>query len=102
MTIEEGSKAVRVAQVDRLAVNVFGDTAKAHSWLRKSKKALRGEAPLAYLRDGGGGAGRRRDAGSDRSRHLGVRHWRIFNFVGLSGAVAHVARSLRRSALPAV
>lgn len=49
MTVEEGGKAVRLARVDRLAVNVFGDTAKAHRWLRKSKKALGGETPLAYL-----------------------------------------------------
>ena len=47
--VEEGSKAVRLARVDRLAVNVFGDTAKAHRWLRKSKKALGGDTPLAYL-----------------------------------------------------
>lgn len=49
LTVEETDKAVRLARVDRLAANVFGDVAKAHRWLRKPKKALRGETPLAYL-----------------------------------------------------
>jgi putative toxin-antitoxin system antitoxin component (TIGR02293 family) len=49
LTIEETDKAVRLARVDRLAEKVFGDAAKAHRWLRKPKKALGGEAPLAYL-----------------------------------------------------
>lgn len=49
LTIEETDKAVRLARVDRLATIVFGDAAKAHRWLRKPKKALRGETPLAYL-----------------------------------------------------
>ncbi|MGY3076421.1 putative toxin-antitoxin system antitoxin component (TIGR02293 family) [Bradyrhizobium sp. LM6.10] len=49
MTVEEGSKAVRLARVDRLAVNMFGKTAKAHRWLRKPKKLLRGKTPMACL-----------------------------------------------------
>ncbi|MGY4629598.1 type II RES/Xre toxin-antitoxin system antitoxin [Bradyrhizobium sp. USDA 4486] len=49
LTVEETDKAVRLARVDRLAANVFGDASKAHRWLRKPKKALRGETPLAYL-----------------------------------------------------
>ena len=49
LTVEETDKAVRLARVDRLAAKVFGDAAKAHRWLRKSKKALGGEMPLAYL-----------------------------------------------------
>lgn len=49
LTVEETDKAVRLARVDRLAANVFGDAAKAHRWLRKPKKLLRGETPLAYL-----------------------------------------------------
>lgn len=49
LTIEETDKAVRLARVDRLATHVFGDVAKAHRWLRKPKKALSGEMPLAYL-----------------------------------------------------
>ena len=49
LTVEETDKAVRLARVDRLAAKVFGDAAKAHRWLRKPKKALSGETPLAYL-----------------------------------------------------
>ncbi|MCP3371130.1 type II RES/Xre toxin-antitoxin system antitoxin [Bradyrhizobium cajani] len=49
LTIEETDKAVRLARIDRLAANVFGEAAKAHRWLRKPKKLLRGETPLAYL-----------------------------------------------------
>ncbi|UPJ63452.1 antitoxin Xre/MbcA/ParS toxin-binding domain-containing protein [Bradyrhizobium sp. 191] len=49
LTVEETDKAVRLARVDRLAANVFGEPQKAHRWLRKPKKALRGETPLAYL-----------------------------------------------------
>lgn len=49
LTVEETDKAVRLARVDRLAANVFGDAAKSHRWLRKPKKALGGETPLAYL-----------------------------------------------------
>jgi putative toxin-antitoxin system antitoxin component (TIGR02293 family) len=49
LTIEETEKALRLARVDRLAANVFGDAAKAHRWLGKPKKPLGGETPLAYL-----------------------------------------------------
>lgn len=49
LTVEETDKAVRLARIDRLAENVFGEPSKAHRWLRKPKKALGGEAPLAYL-----------------------------------------------------
>lgn len=49
LTVEETDKAVRLARVDRLAANVFGDVAKVHRWLRKPKRLLRGETPLAYL-----------------------------------------------------
>jgi putative toxin-antitoxin system antitoxin component (TIGR02293 family) len=50
LTLEDTHKAVGLARVGRLAVNVFGDTAKAHRWLHKPKKALGGETPLACLR----------------------------------------------------
>jgi putative toxin-antitoxin system antitoxin component (TIGR02293 family) len=49
LTVEETDKAVRLGRVDRLAAGVFGDVAKAHRWLRKPKKVLRGETPLSYL-----------------------------------------------------
>jgi len=49
LTVEETDKAVRLARIDRLAAKVFGEPAKALRWLRKPKKALGGETPLAYL-----------------------------------------------------
>lgn len=49
LTVEETDKAVRLARIDRLAAHVFGEPSKAHRWLRKPKKLLRGETPLAYL-----------------------------------------------------
>lgn len=49
LTVEETDRAVRLARIDRLAANVFGEPAKAHRWLRKPKRALGGETPLAYL-----------------------------------------------------
>lgn len=49
MTVEESDKAVRLARVNRIAGNVFGGPAKAQRWLRKPKRLLRGETPLAYL-----------------------------------------------------
>jgi len=49
LSIEETDKAVRLGRIDRLAAEVFGDSAKAHRWLRKPKRALGDETPLAYL-----------------------------------------------------
>ena len=49
LSVEETDKAVRLARIDRLAAEVFGDPAKAHRWLRKPKRSLEGETPLAYL-----------------------------------------------------
>jgi len=49
LSVEETDKAVRLARIDRLAAEIFGDPAKAHRWLRKPKRSLEGETPLAYL-----------------------------------------------------
>jgi putative toxin-antitoxin system antitoxin component (TIGR02293 family) len=49
LTIEETDKALRLKRVATLAEQVFGDRAKAHRWLRKPKRELQGETPLAYL-----------------------------------------------------
>ena len=49
MMVENADKAVRLARVERLAVHMFGDAAKAQRWLRKPKRQLRGETPLACL-----------------------------------------------------
>lgn len=49
LTIEETDKALRLKRIATLAERVFGDRAKANRWLRKPKRQLRGEAPLAFL-----------------------------------------------------
>lgn len=49
LSVEETDKAVRLARIGKMASDVFGDRNKAHRWLRKSKRALNGETPLAYL-----------------------------------------------------
>ena len=49
LTVEETDKALRLKRIAALAEEVFGDPAKAHRWMRKSKRSLSGEAPLAYL-----------------------------------------------------
>jgi putative toxin-antitoxin system antitoxin component (TIGR02293 family) len=49
LTIEETDKALRLKRIAMLAEQVFTDRTKAHRWLRKPKRQLQGEAPLAYL-----------------------------------------------------
>ena len=49
LTVEETDKALRLERIAVHAERVFGDPAKAHRWLRKPKRALKGETPLAYL-----------------------------------------------------
>jgi putative toxin-antitoxin system antitoxin component (TIGR02293 family) len=49
LSVEETDKAVRLGRIDRLAAEIFGDPAKAHRWLRKAKRSLGNETPLAYL-----------------------------------------------------
>src|SRR5256885_7645172 len=49
LTIEETDKALRLARIAAQAERVFGAADKAHRWLRKAKRALQGETPLAYL-----------------------------------------------------
>ncbi|HXW25184.1 MAG TPA: antitoxin Xre/MbcA/ParS toxin-binding domain-containing protein [Xanthobacteraceae bacterium] len=49
LTVEETDRAIRLARVADLAEQVFGDTSKAHRWLRKPKRALGRAIPLAYL-----------------------------------------------------
>lgn len=49
LTVEETDKALRLARIADLATRVFGDEAKAHRWLRKPKRDLKGQAPLAFL-----------------------------------------------------
>ena len=49
LTVEETDKALRLARIADLARRVFGDDAKAHRWLRKQKRELNGQTPLAFL-----------------------------------------------------
>jgi putative toxin-antitoxin system antitoxin component (TIGR02293 family) len=49
LTVEETDKALRLKRIAILAEQVFGDPAKAYRWLRKPKRSLSGETPLAYL-----------------------------------------------------
>lgn len=49
LTIEETDKALRLARIANLAQTVFGDAGKAHRWLRKPKRHLNDQTPLAYL-----------------------------------------------------
>lgn len=49
LTVEESDKALRLGRIAMLAERVFGDREKAHRWMRKPKRQLAGEAPIAYL-----------------------------------------------------
>jgi putative toxin-antitoxin system antitoxin component (TIGR02293 family) len=49
LTVEETDKALRLSRIVRQAAHVFGDRDKAHRWLRKPKRALNGETPIAFL-----------------------------------------------------
>jgi putative toxin-antitoxin system antitoxin component (TIGR02293 family) len=49
LTIEETDKLLRLKRIAILAQRVFGDADKAHRWLRKPKRELKGETPLAFL-----------------------------------------------------
>jgi len=49
LTVEETDKALRLARIAEQAERVLGESEKAQRWLRKPKRELRGETPLAYL-----------------------------------------------------
>jgi putative toxin-antitoxin system antitoxin component (TIGR02293 family) len=46
LTVEESDRAVRLARIQSLAEETFGDPGKANRWLRKELAELGGEAPL--------------------------------------------------------
>jgi len=46
---EQSELVVRLARIQAMADDVFGDRRKAHRWLRKSNGALAGQIPLALL-----------------------------------------------------
>ena len=49
LTVEETDKALRLERIAVQAERVFADADKAHRWLRKAKRELNGETPLAWL-----------------------------------------------------
>ena len=49
LTVEETDKALRLERIAVQAERVFGDAEKAHRWLRKAKREIKGETPLAWL-----------------------------------------------------
>ena len=50
LTIEESDRLVRLARVQALAEDVFGDAEKANTWLRQGLGMLNGQAPLELAR----------------------------------------------------
>ena len=46
LTVDESDRAVRLARIQSLAEETFGDSAKANRWLRKELAELGGETPL--------------------------------------------------------
>ena len=49
LTVDETDKALRLKRIAVQAERVFGDPAKAYRWLRKPKRGLNGETPVAFL-----------------------------------------------------
>ncbi len=52
---EQSDLVVRLARIQAIADEVFGDRVKAHRWLRKPNGALEGQVPLALLDTDEGG-----------------------------------------------
>jgi putative toxin-antitoxin system antitoxin component (TIGR02293 family) len=50
LTVEESDRLVRMARVQALAEDVFGDPTHANRWLRESLGELSGTAPLDWAR----------------------------------------------------
>lgn len=49
LTPNESDRLVRVVRVIVRAIEILGDSEKAHSWLRRSNKALGGKQPISLL-----------------------------------------------------
>jgi len=49
LTVEETDRALRLARIAKLAERVFGNSEKAHRWLRKPKQVLKGATPVQFL-----------------------------------------------------
>ena len=54
LTRDESDRLARVARVLALAEETFGDREAARTWLRRSNRALAGQAPLELLDTDGG------------------------------------------------
>ena len=50
LTVEESDRLVRLARVQALAEDVFGDPDRANKWLRQGLGVLNGKAPLEFAR----------------------------------------------------
>jgi putative toxin-antitoxin system antitoxin component (TIGR02293 family) len=50
LTIDESDRLVRLARIQALAEDVFGDAEKANKWLRQELGLLNGQAPLELAR----------------------------------------------------
>jgi putative toxin-antitoxin system antitoxin component (TIGR02293 family) len=50
LTIEESDRVVRLARIQALAEDVFGDVGKANQWLREKLGILDGKSPLELAR----------------------------------------------------
>jgi putative toxin-antitoxin system antitoxin component (TIGR02293 family) len=48
LTTDESERIFRIAQVNDMAVAVFGSQQKAESWLKKPARGLGGKIPLEY------------------------------------------------------
>jgi putative toxin-antitoxin system antitoxin component (TIGR02293 family) len=54
LTVEESDRLVRLARVQALAEDVFGDVVKANRWLRERLGILSGRAPLELAQTAAG------------------------------------------------
>jgi putative toxin-antitoxin system antitoxin component (TIGR02293 family) len=50
LSLEESDRLVRLARIQALAEDVFGDIAKANQWLREGLGVLDGKSPLEVVR----------------------------------------------------
>ena len=50
LTIDESDRVIRLARIQALAEDVFGDVKKANRWLREGLNILDGKAPLELAR----------------------------------------------------
>lgn len=54
LSLEESDRLLRIARVTVQAEEAFGSAEKAHRWLRKPNRPLRGAVPLELLKSGTG------------------------------------------------